>query len=104
MTSDANTRTLSAFLDYLRVERGSAKVTIAAYSSDLGQFADFLEKRKRDLRGARREDVHAYIQEVCSYQRDGRSVRRKLSALRHLYRHVLLDAKIDNDPTRNIDL
>ena len=40
MASEANQRTLSAFLDYLRVERGSAKLTIAAYSSDLEQFAD----------------------------------------------------------------
>jgi site-specific recombinase XerD len=38
MASDANARTLSAFLDYLRVERGSAKLTIAAYTSDLAQF------------------------------------------------------------------
>ena len=35
MPSDVNARTLSAFLDYLRVERGSAKLTIAAYTSAL---------------------------------------------------------------------
>src|SRR5260370_5217397 len=104
MASDANARTLSACLDYMRVERGSAKLTIAAYTSDLAQFADFLEKRKRDLHGARREDVRAYIQELFTYQLDGRSVGRKLSAIRHLYRHLLLDAKIDKDPTLNIDL
>jgi integrase/recombinase XerD len=104
MASDANARTLSAFLDYLRVERGSAKLTIAAYTSDLAQFADFLEKRHQLLRGARREDVREYIQELFSNHLDGRSVGRKLSAIRHLYRHLLLDGKIDKDPTLNIDL
>src|SRR6202166_3840644 len=108
MVSDANTRTLHSFLDYLRVERGSAKLTIAAYSSDLAQFAEFLEKRleKRHvlLSGARRDDVREYIQELCSNQLEGRSVGRKLSAIRHLYRHLLLDGKIDKDPTLNIDL
>jgi integrase/recombinase XerD len=104
MASDANARTLSAFLDYLRVERGSAKLTIAAYSSDLAQFADFLEKRHQLLRGARREDVREYIQELFSNHLDGRSVGRKLSAIRHLYRHLLLDGKVDKDPTLNIDL
>src|SRR5271163_3959098 len=104
MASDANSRTLSAFLDYLRVERGSAKLTIAAYTSDLAQFADFLEKRHQLLRGARREDVREYIQELFSNHLDGRSVGRKLSAIRHLYRHLLLDGKIDKDPTLNIDL
>jgi integrase/recombinase XerD len=104
MVSDANARTLSAFLDYLRVERGSAKLTIAAYTSDLAQFAEFLEKQRVVLSGARREDVREYIQELFSNGLDGRSVGRKLSAIRHLYRHLLLDGKIDKDPTLNIDL
>jgi integrase/recombinase XerD len=104
MASDANTQTLRSFLDYLRVERGSAKLTIAAYASDLAQFADFLEKRKQNLIGARREDVREYIQELFSNSLDGRSVGRKLSAIRQLYRHLLLDGKIDKDPTLNIDL
>ena len=104
MASDANARTLSAFLDYLRVERGAAKLTIAAYTSDLAQFAEFLETRSVVLSGARREDVREYIQELFSNGLDGRSVGRKLSAIRHLYRHLLLDGKIDKDPTLNIDL
>ncbi|MGD0599145.1 MAG: site-specific tyrosine recombinase [Terriglobales bacterium] len=104
MASDANARTLSTFLDYLRVERGSAKLTIAAYTSDLAQFAEFLEKRRVVLSGARREDVREYIQELFSNALDGRSVGRKLSAIRHLYRHLLLDGRIDKDPTLNIDL
>jgi integrase/recombinase XerD len=104
MASDANARTLSAFLDYLRVERGSAKLTIAAYTSDLAQFAEFLEMRHAVLSGARRDDVREYIQELFSNSLDGRSVGRKLSAIRQLYRHLLLDGKIDKDPTLNIDL
>src|SRR5258706_10715366 len=104
MASDANSRTLRSFLDYLRVERGCAKLKIAAYRSDLAQFGDFLEKRHVVLTGARREDVRQYIQELFSNQLDGRSVGRKLSAIRHLYRHLLLDGKIDKDPTLNIDL
>src|SRR5712691_8692493 len=102
--SNANSSTLSAFLDYLRVERGLAKLTIAAYTSDIAQFADFLEKRRLALSDARRQDVRDYIQELFSNQLDGRSVGRKLSAIRQLYRHLLLDGKIDKDPTLNIDL
>lgn len=103
MASDANARVLSGFLDYLRVERGSAKLTIAAYTSDLAQFAEFLEARHLLLTAARREDVRDFIQELFSNQLDGRSVGRKLSAVRHLYRYLLLDGKVDKDPTLNID-
>jgi integrase/recombinase XerD len=48
--------------------------------------------------------VREYIQELFSNALDGRSVGRKLSAIRHLYRHLLLDGEIDKDPTLNIDL
>jgi integrase/recombinase XerD len=103
MASDANARVLSAFLDYLRVERGSAKLTIAAYTSDLVQFAEFLEARRTQLMTASREDVRDFIQELFSNQLDGRSVGRKLSTVRHLYRYLLLDGKVKKDPTLNID-
>ncbi len=103
MPSEINTHTLDSFRDYLRVERGSAKLTIAAYASDLAQFAEFLEKRGLELTGAQRDDMREYIHELFSNGMDGRSVGRKLSAIRHLYRHLLLDRKIDKDPTLNID-
>jgi len=94
---------LSGFLDYLRVERGSAALTIAAYNGDLLQFVEFLDTRKTQLASARRADVRDFIQELFSNGLDGRSVGRKLSAIRHLYRYLLLDGKIDKDPTLNID-
>jgi integrase/recombinase XerD len=103
MPSEANARVLSVFLDYLKVEKGLAPLTVSAYTTDICQFADFLETRKRTLANARRNDVRDFIQQLFSNSIDGRSVGRKLSALRHLYRHLLIDKKIDHDPTLNID-
>lgn len=103
MSSEANARVMSAFLDYLKVEKGLAPLTVSAYTTDICQFADFLETRKRLLATARRNDVRDFIQQLFSNSVDGRSVGRKLSALRHLYRHLLIDKKIDHDPTLNID-
>ena len=103
MSSDASSKALSGFLDYLKVEKGLAPLTVSAYTADIGQFAEFLECRKRTLLSARREEVHDFIQQLFSNRVDGRSVGRKLSSLRHLYRYLLLDKKIDRDPTLNID-
>jgi len=103
MPSDSNSRVLSDFLDYLRIEKGLAKLSISAYSTDILQFADFLEKHKRSLLNAKRTDGREFLQQLFSHQVDGRSVGRKLSALRHLYRYLLLDKRIDHDPTLNID-
>jgi integrase/recombinase XerD len=103
MRAEANSRLLSDFLDYLRIEKGLAPLSISAYTTDILQFAEFLEKRKRVLLTARRGDVREFLQQLFSNQVDGRSVGRKLSAMRHLYRYLLLDKKIDHDPTLNIE-
>src|SRR5579864_2967111 len=103
MPSDANSRVVSDFLDYLRIEKGLAALSISAYTSDIGQFAGFLDQRKRNLLNARRNDVREFLQQLFSHQVDGRSVGRKLSALRHLYRYSLLDKRIEHDPTLNIE-
>jgi integrase/recombinase XerD len=103
MASESNARVLAGFLDYLRIEKGLAPLSISAYTTDICQFAGFLEKRKRALLTARRSDVREFLQQLFSHQVDGRSVGRKLSALRHLYRYLLLDRKIEHDPTLNIE-
>jgi len=95
---------VSSFIDYLKVEKGLAGLTVSAYTRDIGQFAEFLEQQKRTLLNARRDDVRGFIQQLFSNSVDGRSVARKLSALRHLYRYLLLDKRIERDPTLNIPL
>ena len=99
----SNERIVSSFLDYLKIEKGLAPLTVSAYASDIGQFAAFLEKRRRMLATARRDDVRNFLQELFGNHIDGRSVGRKLSALRQFYRHLLLDKHIKNDPTLDID-
>src|SRR5450755_2262651 len=99
----ANFRVVSGFLDYLKIEKGLAPLTVAAYSTDIGQFAVFLEKHKRTLLNAQRKHVREFIQQLFGNSVDGRSVGRKLSALRHLYRYLLLDKVVEHDPTLNID-
>jgi integrase/recombinase XerD len=102
--SEVNSRTISSFIDYLKIEKGLAALTISAYTKDIGQFAEFLGGTKRTLLSARREDVRGFIQQLFANSVDGRSVARKLSALRHLYRFLLLDKRVERDPTLNIPL
>jgi integrase/recombinase XerD len=103
LNADPNLRLLNSFLDYLKVEKGLAPLSVAAYRSDLEQYAEFLLKRKRGLKDARRQEVRDFLNALLSNGVDGRSVARKLSALRHLYKYLLLDRYITADPTLNID-
>ena len=102
MPSEANSRVVADFIDYLKVEKGLGALTISAYTRDIGQFAAFLVRCKRTLMNARRDDVRGFLQQLFANSVDGRSVARKLSALRHLYRFLLLDKRVDSDPTLNI--
>jgi len=104
VSADANSRVLAEFIDYLKVEKGLAQLTISAYSRDIVQFAAILDRNKRTLLSARRDDVRNFLQLLFANSIDGRSVARKLSALRHLYRFLLLDKRIEHDPTLNIPL
>ncbi len=110
--ADSNQRFLSAFFDYLKVEKGLAPLSVAAYRSDMEQYAEFLRNRKRTVREARRQDVRDFLNGLLANgvgarsvarKMDARSVARKLSALRHFYKYLLLDRYIEKDPTLNID-
>ena len=71
MAAEANSRVLSGFLDYLRIEKGLARLSISAYTTDILQFAEFLEKHKRLLLTARRNDMREFLQQLFSHQVDG---------------------------------
>ena len=101
--SASNDSILKRFRDYLTIEKGLARLTVAAYATDVGQFAEFLAKRSRHLVAAERDDVRQFLHQLFSHHVDGRSVGRKLSALRQLYRYLLLDRDVGHDPTLNID-
>jgi integrase/recombinase XerD len=98
--SASNDSVLAAFCDYLKVEKGLARLTVSAYQNDLLQFADHL---KKPLLKARRHEVREFLERLLANEVDGRSVARKLSALRHFYKYLLLDRMIDEDPTLNIE-
>jgi integrase/recombinase XerD len=101
--ADKNQHLLHDFLDYLKVEKGLSRLTVSAYSHDMAQFSDFLSRRKRSLDGARRQDIRDFLDALFRDQLDGRSVARKLSSARQFYKYLLLDRRIDHDPTLNIE-
>src|SRR6478672_2194240 len=94
---------VDGFLDYLKVEKGLAALSVSSYRCDLIQFAEFLETRRRTLAQARREDVRGFLSQLFSNSVKDRSVARKLSTLRHFYKYLLLDRIIKQDPTLEID-
>src|SRR5262249_58128663 len=56
-----------SFLDYLKVEKGLAPLSVSAYQADLAQFSEFLQSRKRGLAQARRGDVRGFLSQLFSH-------------------------------------
>jgi integrase/recombinase XerD len=102
-TASQNEQAVAGFLDYLKVEKGLSRLTVEAYTRDLLQFAEFIQKRKRALEAGKRQDVRDFLEHLLAHGIDGRSVARKLSTLRQFYKYLLLDRHIAHDPTLNID-
>ena len=96
---------LDAYLDHLRVERGLARNTLEAYSRDLTEFIHWvdetLEKPVRDLRA---EDLRFYFLGMGQAGMSARSVRRKTSSLRGLFRYLQKEGYMVEDPTELIDV
>ncbi len=89
---------------YLRVERGLQPASVESYARDLGQFAEHLERSRNGvLTGATEEDVRSLLEGLRANGVESRSIARKLSALRGFYRWLLVDARIDRDPTMNVE-
>jgi integrase/recombinase XerD len=98
-----NAQTVREFVAYLRVEKGLRPASCEAYQRDLEQFAEHLEGRNGVLVSAVQADVSGFMEGLRSHGVESRSIARKLSALRGLYRWLLMDKRIDHDPTVNIE-
>ncbi len=91
---------LALFFDHLTVERGLSPKTVEAYRSDLLRFFDACRKAPEKVG---REDVRAFLGRERSEGHSASTAARRLVALRTFYRFLILERKVEGDPTENVD-
>jgi len=94
---------LPIFLDYLAVEKGLAKNSLAAYSVDLRHFGHFLLDQELDLDRVERLHLVKYFQSLRAAGISARSVARALAAIRGLFRFLVAERHLKQDPTENLE-
>jgi integrase/recombinase XerD len=98
-----NTELLREYIAYLRVEKGLRPLSCEAYERDLLQFAEYLESENALLISAIHAHAAGFLEHLGTHGVESRSSARKLSCLRGFYRWLLLDKRIESDPTMNLD-
>jgi integrase/recombinase XerD len=107
---DALARFLAEYDTWLRVERGLAPNSLAAYRRDLRRYADYLRRHGEHDPGAVSEGtVAAYVEELRSARDDdGRpryapsSIARAVAAVRSFHRFCVEEGLVRSDPSEDI--
>ena len=96
---------IDQYLNYLVVEKGLSKKTVEAYSRDINRYRIFLDENK-SLQFSE-ADTSLILKYLIHLRKSGlaaRSRARHLVAIRGLYRFLLQEKMLRNDPARLIDL
>lgn len=93
---------LQEFLAYSSVEKGLSANSLAAYRTDLTRLAEFLKKRQLDIASARGSDLGDFVDSLFERGLGARSVGRYVSSVRGVYRYLLDQDKLREDPTVNL--
>ena len=94
---------LPIYLDYLTVEKGLAKNSLAAYATDLRHFGHHLATKAIAIEDVDRLQIVRYFQSLRSAGISARSVARALAAIRGMFRFLVAERHLKHDPTENLE-
>ncbi len=95
---------ITQFLTYLEIERHYSALTVDAYRKDLLHFCDHMQQTMEELdpRTITEGDIKEWMIAQLDEGLNTRTVRRRLSALRSLYKYLLRIGYMQTDPTARI--
>lgn len=96
---------LDQYMNYLLVEKGLAKKTLASYSSDILRYIQFLEDN--GIHRIARTDTPNILQYLIRLRDKGlgaRSRARHLVSLRGFYKFLVQEKILDHNPAKVVDL
>jgi integrase/recombinase XerD len=96
---------LDEYLDHLRVEKGLAANTLDAYGRDLADFFEWAESNGgRAVPEMREDDLRLYFTRLKQSGISSRSVARKMSSVRGLFRFWFREGTIPGDPACRLEV
>lgn len=91
------------YLNHIRQERQLSAHTHAAYARDLQSLISYCDKQGRDdWPTLNAQDIRAFAAACHRQGLAGRSIQRRLSAVRGLYEYLLREGRIGHNPAQDI--
>jgi len=103
MTTASDQALIDRFLDALWLEKGLSDNTLKAYRGDLEKFGDWAQRQAKSIIAIRREEILQYLSYRMGKGLKARSTARCLSCLRALYRYLLREKMLSDDPTLRVE-
>jgi integrase/recombinase XerD len=88
---------------YLKLERNYSPNTLEAYRHDLGHLLAYCHREEKDVLQMKLEDLQHFAAGIHELGIGPTSQARILSGVRSFYRWLLLDGRIDADPTELLE-
>lgn len=97
---------IDEFQEYLRVQRSVAENTLTSYYADLRQFFEYILKSSEsvtvDLEKLSSNDIKAFLDHLADQDISLRSIQRKMTALRGLFRFLVSRKYLEKSPAEEI--
>ncbi|HEY0769939.1 MAG TPA: site-specific integrase, partial [Sphingobacteriaceae bacterium] len=93
---------LERFIQYLQFEKRYSPHTIGAYKKDLFQFSEFISLHQQTIQTVSHYDIRSWIVELMDHGIDPKTINRKVSALRSLYKFLLREQLVEKNPAAQI--
>lgn len=94
---------VAAYRRYLKLQRNFSANTVDAYLRDLQKLIRYLESEGIDPADAALEDLRHFAAGLIDIGISPRSQCRILSGVRSFYRFMLVDGRVENDPTELLE-
>ena len=98
------TMTIDQFLSYLQYERNRSERTVKAYGDDLRSFEAFFKNLDDQLswESVDSDVIRSWMESMMDKGNTATSIKRRLSAVRSLYRFALSRGLVDADPAHAV--
>jgi len=94
---------LHRFYQFLQSEKQYSHHTLSNYRRDISRFMDFLQTHPvNHWDDIEESHIRQFVSQIHRQGLGGKSIQRLLSALRRLFRFLLVNQKIQNNPAANV--